>query len=135
MNALRLLRSILAVTLTAATVFAADAIGTWKWQITSPNGSIETTLKLALTNGKLAGTYQNQFGETAIKDATFKDDTLAFAVDRAINGNTFTLKFRGKVDGDTIKGEIDMPNFGGDGTRKVEWNAQRVKDGAVPGKK
>jgi hypothetical protein len=60
---------------------------------------------------------------------------LAFAVDRDIGGNKFTLKFRGKVDGDAIKGEIDMPSFGGDGgTRKVDWNAKRVKD-AGTGKK
>jgi hypothetical protein len=95
-----------------------------------PNGDLETTLKLALKDGKLGGTYQNQFGETAIKDVTFKDDVLAFAVDREISGNKFTIKLRGKVDGDTIKGEIEMPSFGGDGaTRKMEWNAKRAPDG------
>jgi hypothetical protein len=136
MNALRLLRSFLAVTLTVAAALAADATGTWKWQIPGPNGDLETTLKLATKDGKLGGTYQNQFGETAIKDVTFKDDTLVFAVDREFGDNKFTVKFRGKVDGDAIKGEIEMPDFGGDGgTRKMEWNAKRAKDGAAPAKK
>ena len=116
--------------------FAADAIGTWKWHISTPNGEMETTLKLAQKDGKLGGTYQNQFGETPIKDVSFKDDVLAFAVDREFGGNKFTIKFRGKVDGDAIKGEIEMPSFEGDGgTRKMEWNAKRAKDGAGAAKK
>lgn len=133
---LRLLRPLFALILTAAAALAADAIGTWKWHITTPNGELETTLKLASTNGKLGGSYQNQFGETPIKDASFNDDVLVFAVDREFSGNKFTLKFRGKVDGDAIKGEIEMPSFEGDGqVRKMEWNAKRVKDGAGPAKK
>jgi hypothetical protein len=136
MNALRLLRSFFVVTLITAAAFAADAVGTWKWQITSPNGDLETTLKLASKDGKLAGVYQNQFGETPIKDAVFKDDTLTFAVDREFGGNKFTLKFRGKIEGDALKGEIEMPSFDGGGeTRKMEWNAKRVKDAAAPAQK
>lgn len=136
MNTLRFLRSCFVVTLLTTAALAADVTGTWKWQITTPNGELETTLKLAMKDGKLAGVYQNQFGETAIKDATFKDGVLAFAVDRDIGGNKFTIKLRGKVDGDAIKGEIEMPSFDGDGaTRKMDWNAKRAKEGDVPGKK
>jgi len=134
MNAFRVIRLFLAVLLIATAVFAADAIGTWKWKITAPNGELETTLKLAMKDGKFAGVYQNQFGETPIKEVTFKDDVLAFAVDREIGDNKFTIKLRGKVDGDTIKGEIEMPSFTGDGgTQKMPWNAKRATDAAGPG--
>ena len=136
MNHPRILRALLAVLSITASAFAADAVGTWKWNITTPNGELETTLKLATKEGKLAGVYQNQFGETPIKDVTFKDDVLAFAVDREIGGNKFTIKLSGKVDGDTIKGEIEMPNFGGDGgTQKMPWNAKRAAEAAKSGKK
>ena len=136
MSSLSFLRALLAVLLISTTAIAADAIGTWKWKITAPNGELETTLKLAMKDGKLAGVYQNQFGETPIKDATFKDDVLAFAVDREIADNKFTIKLRGKVEGDAIKGEIEMPNFNGDGgTQKMAWNAKRVVEAANPGKK
>lgn len=95
-----------------------------------PNGDLETTLKLSMKEGKLAGVYQNQFGETAVRDVSFKDDVLAFMVDREIGGNKITLKYRGKVVADTIKGEIEVPSFEGGGeARKMEWNAQRVPDG------
>ncbi len=136
MNAPHFLRLFFAVILLATSALAADATGHWKWQITGPNGEIDTILKLALKDGKLGGMYQNQFGETAIKDVNFKDDVLTFAVDRDFGGNKFTLKFRGKVDGDAIKGEIEVPNFGGDGgTQKMDWNAKRVPGGASPEKK
>lgn len=136
MNILRILRAPLAVLLITTAALAADATGTWKWKITAPNGELETTLRLTMKDGKFAGVYQNQYGETPIKDVTFKDDVLAFAVDREIGDNKFTIKLRGKVDGDTIKGEIEMPSFGGDGgTQKMAWNAKRAADGANPGKK
>ena len=136
MNAPRLVRALLAVVLFTSAAFAADAVGTWKWQITTPNGEMETTLKLALKDGKLDGIYQNQFGETPIKAVTFKDDVLAFTVDREFGGNKFTIKLRGKVDSDTIKGEIEMPSFdGGSESRKMDWNAKRVPVGAGTGKK
>ncbi len=134
MKTLRPLRFLLAAALSAAAALAADAAGTWKWQITTPNGEIETTLKLALKDGKLGGTYRNSFGETAVKDVLLKDDTISFAVDREIGSNKFTLKFHGKVDGDAIKGEIETPGFDGGAPRKVEWNAKRVKESKEPAK-
>lgn len=131
MNALRFVRSLFAVIVLTSAAVAADAIGTWKWKITTPNGEMETALKLTQKDGKLAGVYQNQFGETPIKDVTFKEDVLAFAVDREFGGNKFTIKLRGKVDGDTIKGDIEMPGFNGGEPRKMEWNAKRVPDPAT----
>ena len=128
MNPLRLVRSVFVLALVTAAALGADAAGTWKWQIPSPNGDLETTLTLSTKDGKLAGVYRNRFGETQIKDVTFKDDVLTFAVDREFDGNKFTVKFRGKVEAAAIKGEIEMPSFSGDGeTRKIEWNAKRVE--------
>ncbi len=111
----------------AAAAFAADAAGTWKWKIETPNGEVETTLTLALKDGKLAGNYSNSYGATAVATVSFKDDQLAFAVEREVGGNKFTLKFSGKVEGDAIKGEIEVPGTDGGAARKIEWNAKRVK--------
>ena len=135
MKSLRLFCSLLAAAALSAAAFAADAAGTWKWSFEGPNGQMETTLKLALKDGKLAGTYSNQFGETAVSNAMLKDGTLTFAVERDLGGNKFTLKFSGKLDGDTIKGEFEAPNFDGGGSRKVEWHAQREKEKSESAKK
>jgi hypothetical protein len=110
---------------TAAMAFAADPAGTWRWTVQSPNGEIETTLKLESKDGKLSGAYSNQFGDAAISDASFRDEEITFDVVRDFGGNTFVLKYRGKLEGDAIKGTIETPGFGG-GAQKLDWNAKRT---------
>jgi hypothetical protein len=116
----------------AAAAFAADPTGTWKWHVATPNGDIETTLKLESKDGQLTGTYANQFGESAISNAALKDDALAFDVERDLGGNKFVLKYRGKLDGDTIKGTLEAPGFDGGEPRKLDWNAKRAPKEKAP---
>ena len=125
---LRLLATVSLSLLIASAALAGDPTGSWKWRITTPNGdTIDTSLKLELKDGSLTGTYGNQFGESPIKDASFKDETVAFSVDREMGGNKFTIKYSGKLDGDSIKGSIELPDFGGGGPTKMDWNAARAK--------
>ena len=126
MKSLRLLLAALAACFLAVAAFAGDPSGTWKWTITTPNGEIDTTLTLTLKEGKLAGTYSNSFGDTAISAATFKDDAIAFSVEREFGGNKFVLKYAGKLDGDAIKGGIEAPGLDGGESRKLDWNAKRA---------
>ncbi len=125
MKTLRLLCSFLSLALVASAL-AADPTGTWKWTTQSPNGEIATTLKLESKDGKLAGAYSNQFGDTTISNATFKDDVLAFDVVREFDGNKFVVKYRGKLQGDAIKGTLEAPGQGGGEPMKLDWNATRT---------
>lgn len=125
MKMLRLLCSFLALA-AAASAFAADPTGTWKWSVQSPNGEIQTTLKLESKDGKLAGAYSNQFGDTAISNVSFQEDVLAFEVVREFDGNKFVIKYRGKLDGDTIKGTLEAPGPDGGEGMKLDWNAKRT---------
>jgi len=135
MNTLRQLSAAVAACLLAVAAFAGDPSGTWKWTVTTPNGEIETTLKLAVgKDGQLTGSYSNSFGETAISAATFKDDAIAFNVEREFDGNKFVLKYAGKLEGDAIKGVIEAPAFGGGEPRKLDWNAKRVGEKPDTGK-
>ncbi len=128
MKTLRLVRTFIAAVAVAAAAFAGDAAGTGKWKIEGPQGEMETTLKLALKDGKLAGTYGNQFGESAVSNPVLKDGVLTFAVERDLGGNKFTLKFSGKLERDAIKGEFEAPSFdGGGASQKIAWNAKREK--------
>jgi hypothetical protein len=112
---------------TAAMAFAADPAGTWKWTVHSPSGEIETTLKLESKEGKVTGTYSNQFGDAAISDVGFQNDAIAFDVVRDFGGNSFVLKYRGKLEGDAIKGTIETPGFGGGDAVKLDWTAKRTE--------
>ena len=110
----------------AAVAFAADPTGTWKWATRSPSGDIETTLKLESTDGKLAGAYSNQFGDTAISNISLQDDVITFDVVRDLGGKKYVVKYRGKLEGDTIQGTIEAPGHDGGEALKLDWNARRT---------
>jgi hypothetical protein len=133
----KFLSAILAALCLTAFAFAADAspAGTWKWTIQGRQGGqgFEQTLKLDYKDGKVTGTLLGMQGgqfsvpDTAISDASFKDGHLKFAVTREFNGNSFTTKYEGKVDGDTIKGSYERPGMNGGEAVKREWDAKRAK--------
>lgn len=104
-----------------------DPTGTWKWTVSIGGQDRETTLKLKLEGDKLSGTITGRDNtELKIEEATFKDDEVAFQVTREFNGNKFVLKYKGKVNGDNIKGTTEFPNRDG-GTTTREWEPKRQK--------
>lgn len=106
----------------------ADPNGTWKFSQEQRGNTVERTLKLKLSGDKLEGTVtsgRENDQEVKIEDATFKDGEVAFNVTREFNGNKFVSKYKGKVDGDTIKGKIETERNGE--KREVDWNAKREK--------
>ena len=128
MKTLRLLSAASVAFLAASAALAGDPSGSWKWKVTTPNGdAIDISLKLELKDGKLAGTYSSRFGDAPITEASFKDDAIAFSVEREFDGNKFTIKYQGKLDGDSIKGSLELPGFGGGDATKMDWNATRTK--------
>jgi len=121
---IRFIALFLAVGVVAA--LAADPTGSWKWTTHSPNGDIETTLKLELKDGNLAGAYSNQFGDTAISNASLKDVVITFDVVRDFGGNKYVVKYHGKLEGDTIRGTIEAPGHDGGESVKLDWTAKRA---------
>ena len=119
----------MAFLLIAGTVQAAekpDPTGTWKWSVTFNDMKRDFTLKLKLDGDKLTGAMlgrNNQ--ETAIEEASYKDGEVAFSVTRERNGQKFTTKYKGKVDGDTIKGKSEGMRDGQ--TQSRDWEAKREK--------
>ena len=128
MKTVRIICSLFAVAAVAA-AFAADPVdptGTWEWSTRSPDGEIPTTLKLELKDGKIAGTYSNQYGDTAISNASLQDDVIRFDVVRDLGGKKYVVKYYGKIEGDTIKGTIEAPGHDGGEGVKLDWNAKRT---------
>jgi hypothetical protein len=64
--------------------------------------------------------------ETKIEDAKYKDGEVSFKVNREANGNKFTIKYQGKIKGDTFKGKRELERDGQTNTR--EFEAKRSKD-------
>jgi hypothetical protein len=104
----------------------ADPTGTWKWSVTRNNQTFEPTLKLKFEGEKLTGTISGQDNqETTIDDAKFKDGEVSFAVTRERNGQKRTTKYKGKLDGDTIKGKSERERNGQN--METDWEAKREK--------
>ena len=102
----------------------ADPNGTWKWSFTGQNGqSRETTLKLKLDGDKLTGKISGRGGETDIEEAKLKGEDISFQVSREFNGNKVTIKYTGKISGDTIKGKTETERDGQ--ARSRDWEAKR----------
>lgn len=105
--------------------------GTYKWSFTRQNGeTMESTLKLKRDGEKLTGAVTGRQGnETEISDGKIgKDGMIAFTVTREFNGNSFTQKYEGKLEGDTIKGKISGERQGQAFSR--DWEAKRVVEAA-----
>ena len=114
---------------------AADAspTGTWKWTSQGRDGqTYEQSVKLEYKDGHLTGsimpmtTPMGEMPEVAISDASFSDGVVKFTVTREFNGRSFSSKYHGKLEGDSIKGEVERPGRDGE-VRKNDWNASRVK--------
>ena len=129
--------AMMAACLISATAFAADAspTGIWKWMQPGFGGGdpSERKIQLDYKDGKLTGKAlgfegpQGQIPDAPISDASFKDGAIAFSVVRDFGGTAFTVKYHGKLEGDTIKGQIDRPGFNGGEATKIDWAATRVK--------
>ncbi len=114
--------------LTSATAnAAADPNGTWTWTFTTQGGQeIESLLELKQEGENLTGLLRRPGRDSLdIKDGTFKNDEVSFNTVRERNGEKFTVKYKGKVDGDEIKGTVEV-EFGGQ-TRSFDWNPTREK--------
>lgn len=111
----------------AASVFAGDPSGTWKFTAEGPNGrSAESTLVLKLDGQNLSGTIENKAGKTDIGDARFSNDEVSFTVDRKIRRRTLEIRYSGKLEGDTIKGTIQTNGREGKAI-SIPWEATRQK--------
>jgi len=111
----------------AATAWAGDPNGSWKFTAQGPNGrSAESTLTLKWADNQLTGSIDNRAGKAEIKDAKFANDQLSFTVVRKIRRFTITVNYAGQLTGDTIKGTIQSKDRDGNPV-SVPWDAQRVK--------
>jgi hypothetical protein len=110
-----------------AVASAADANGTWKWKFTRQDGQeIELSVMLKVDGEKVTGTFTGPMNRTVdIKNGTFQNDEVKFETEFEFGGNTITTKYKGKVEGDTIKGNSERERDGQVRTR--DWEAKRAK--------
>jgi hypothetical protein len=106
----------------------ADATGTWKWKVTRGGTDRDIVLKLKQDGEKVTGTITLMANtETEITEGKIKDGEVTFKVVRKNQaGQERTTNYKGKVDGDTLKGKIESERNGQTSSR--DWEAKRSKD-------
>jgi hypothetical protein len=103
-----------------------DPTGSWKYTVTPPGGqAVDVTMTLKLEGDKLTGTTKRGENETKIEEGKFKDGEVSFQITRERDGNKLVIKYKGKLEGDAIKGKITGSFMGND--FDLDWNAKREK--------
>jgi hypothetical protein len=94
-----------------------------KWNVTLELSSItgHPVITLKQDGEKLAGTYEGRYGESPLT-GTVKEKEISFTVTMVAEGTQTQGVFAGKVDGDTMGGDVSFEGAG-DGT----WSAVRAR--------
>lgn len=90
----------------SVTALAADFNGKWSADVPGRNGNTQTTtfsFTVDATAMTVTGTVTGRMGDMPITNGKVTADTISFDVVRTMNGNSFTISYSGKADGDTIK--------------------------------
>ena len=104
----------------------ADPTGTWRCETDVMGQKRESTLRLKTEGGKLTGTVSwADKKESKVENAKFKDGELTYSVKRELMDQTFTISYKLKVEGDTLKGKAEA-EFGGE-TRSFDVEGKREK--------
>lgn len=102
---------------------AADISGAYKAEITTQRGTQNLTLNLKSDGSSLTGNITNARGETPIQDGKVDGNNVSFNIVRKMQDNEITIKYKGVVDGDTIK-FTQTSNFNGN-ERKTDFVAKK----------
>ena len=107
---------LLATSLSAQEV---NVTGDWEMTITSPRGERTQDIHFEQEGEKLTVTMQGRRGEVTA-EGTVKGNDIEWTVTRSTPQGEFTMTFTGKIDGDTMSGEVQIADFG-----SSEWKAKK----------
>jgi hypothetical protein len=80
---------------------ASSAVGTWEFTRETQRGMRTSTLRI---KEDMTGTYSFRDNEVPITDLKVDGDQVSFKVTLKFNDREFQMDFKGKVDGDALKG-------------------------------
>jgi hypothetical protein len=102
--------------------FAQESVnvsGEWDLTINTPRGEMTHTAKFVQDGEKITVTIISQRGEST-GTGTIKGADIEWAITREGPQGQFTITYKGKVEGDTMKGEAQMGDRG-----TAEWKAAK----------
>ncbi len=86
---------------------AVDITGTWDLAVETPSGTGNPVLEIKQEGNELSGTYSGAFGQAPLKG---KIKGEKFEV--KFNSGGIDMVYKGKSDGATMKGSVDLGQYG-----------------------
>ena len=100
---------LLAVSLSAQEV---NVTGDWEMTTTTPRGERTRDVHFEQEGEKLTVTWKSMRGEEVTAEGTVKGNEIEWTTTRSTPRGEFTMTFTGKIEGDTMSGEVQMGDFG-----------------------
>jgi hypothetical protein len=105
---------LLAAVMAAPASAQANVTGTWAITIQGPEGPAEATATLTQDGSTFTGTIEVDQAEGAtIENGMIEGNTISFQLVVDVQGMQFPLDVQGEVEGDSIEGQMFVPDFGG----------------------
>lgn len=104
----------------------ANIAGTWQWSLATPMGEMQSQLILDQEFQEVSGKVSIQGWQIRIREQSLKGNQLSFKVRYNTEGQNVIMRFNGRVNGDTIKGSLEIQ--GGPWAGKQQWTARKVKN-------
>src|SRR5687767_4163267 len=93
----------------APKVATAKVAGSWDFSFTSPQGAATWRIKFDQAGDTLRGTAATDFGQLDVNEGWITGDDMSFSLSLNFNGTMITVNFAGKVKGDTVQGNVGVP--------------------------
>jgi hypothetical protein len=100
----------------------ADVSGKWELTISSPRGERSTSAEFIQDGEELTVMMQGREGNTIEAKGSVKGIDIEWTVRRETPRGTFEMVYKGKIEGDAMKGSVQ---FGSRGSG--EWSAKRAE--------
>ena len=107
-------------------VMPANAAGDWSWRSAVGGVPVDIAVTLAQSFQALDGEARVGGKPARVEEGRMRGDEIRFMLTAQAEGRTLRHEFRGRVEGDTIKGNAKLQ---GDG--ESQWNATRTRRGSI----
>ena len=97
---------------TSALLLAADITGKWSATVETDAGSGAPSFVFKQSGESLTGTYSGQLGDAPIT-GTVKGNDVEFSFKAAPQGDTLTIRYKGTITGNQMKGSVDLGGMAG----------------------
>lgn len=108
-----------------------DPTGKWTWEVDRNGTKTMMSLTLKLDGDKLTGEMPGRGANataTKIEEGTFKDGEFSFTTTRMMGDNKIVTKYKGKVDGDTLKMTSETDRNGTAQKREIEAKKEKAEE-------